>query len=367
MTLFYRPNRKCWYGNHTVDGKRYKRKLCATKGESKRLHAQWVTELEARHGRRTCDPELRLQRFVDDEYMPWARGAKSVAMITREDLVIRTWVEVIGDTPLVRIGEWSAARYQTVRRKTCTARTVNHDVGVISQILNCAVRWGRLDRNRLAGFKKLREIDREPRWLNAEEVDALVAVVPPRLLPVVIVFLNCGLRRSELVRLEWSDVDLTARTLAVRHKGEVTTKSKRERIVDLNDLVVQTLRDHRRQLRTRFRKLPSTVFVTGRGTPLRNNLLRDLKAAYREAGIGDANIHTLRHTFGAQAVMAGIDLPTLQLLMGHADIKTTMIYAHVDRRHQAAAINRLALGAPRPEADVTSLADERARRARESG
>ena len=194
-----------------------------------------------------------------------------------------------------------------------------------------------------------------------------MAVAPLWLAAVLLVFLNVGLRRGELIRLEWSDVDLVARTLMVRHKGEVTTKSRRERVVDLNDLVVTTLREHRREMRTRLRSLPEHVFVTERGTPLGNNLNRAIGRVHRKAGIEGANVHSLRHTFGAQAVMAGVDLPTLQSLMGHSSITTTMIYAHVDRRHQAAAVNRLALGAPRPSADVASLAEERARRERETG
>lgn len=363
MTLFYRQDRKCWYGDHTVAGKRHKQRMHPLKREAKRLHARWVSRLEAQRGQRSIDPGLMLREFLDNEYLPWSRGAKSASMVKREDLVFRTWFRLIGNTPLVRIDEWMGARFQTERRKTCAARTVNHDLGVISQTLNRAVSWGRLDRNRLAGCKKLLEVIKEPRWLSREEIDALVAVIPRRLLTLVIVFLNCGLRRREAERLEWSDLDLTARTLTVRHKGEVTTKSRRERVVDLNDMALLTLREHRRAMRAKFRKLPRRVFVTKRGTKIGNNLLRDVKKAYAKAGIEGANIHSLRHTFGAQAVMAGVDLPTLKELMGHASITTTMIYAHVDRRHQAEAINKLALGAPRKTGDVIPLDRERQMRA----
>jgi len=355
MTLFYRERRKCWYGNPTIDGKRFKRRLHPRKQEAKRIHAEWVSELEARYGERVIDPTLTLRAFLDHEYLPWSREAKGASTVQREDLAFRVWFELVGDLRLARIDEWVGARFQTARHKTCTARTVNHDLGVISQVLNRAVDWGRLDRNRLKGCRKLREVKREPRWLSVDEISALVAAVPRRLLAMVIVFLNCGLRREEAQRLEWSDVDLTSRTLTVRHHGEVTTKSRKERIVDLNDLAVRTLRDHRRAMRAKFRALPRQVFVTLRGTPIRNNLLRDIQAAYAKAGIEGANIHSLRHTFGAQSVMAGVDLPTLKELMGHASITTTMMYAHLDRKHRAAAVNKLALGAPQRTADVIPM------------
>ena len=77
------------------------------------------------------------------------------------------------------------------------------------------------------------------------------------------------------------------------------------------------------------------------------------------AGIESATVHTHRHTFGAHAAMAGVPMPTLKERMGHADIKTTMVYVHVDRQHQAEAVNRISLGTPRREANVVPLAAAR--------
>jgi site-specific recombinase XerD len=61
----------------------------------------------------------------------------------------------------------------------------------------------------------------------------------------------------------------------------------------------------------------------------------------KEAGIKDAGLHTLRHTFGSHCVMAGIDLPTISKFMGHSDIKTTMIYVHLSSEHMQSSILKL--------------------------
>jgi len=205
------------------------------------------------------------------------------------------------------------------------------------------------------GLKRLPENARTPRWLTSEEIEVLMEAVPDRLRAVVVTFLNTGVRRGELQRLEWSDVDLNGRYLVVRNKAEGHTKSRKERIIDLNDVLLETLRHHRGEMKARFGKVPPKVFVTELGTPLGHNLLRDIRQVYASVGIQDANIHSLRHTFGAQAVMAGIDLPTLQQLMGHAEVTTTMIYVHVSRDHMRAAVNRLALGGRQREADVIPM------------
>ncbi len=76
-----------------------------------------------------------------------------------------------------------------------------------------------------------------------------------------------------------------------------------------------------------------------------HNWLRlELIKIARKAGIaGLTKIHTLRHTFASHLVMNGVDLPTVKRLMGHTDIQTTMIYAHLAPEHLSDAVNKLSL------------------------
>jgi len=74
-----------------------------------------------------------------------------------------------------------------------------------------------------------------------------------------------------------------------------------------------------------------------------HNWLRlELIKIARKASIKDlTKIHTLRHTFASHLVMNGVDLPTVKRLMGHTDIQTTMIYAHLAPEHLTDAVNKL--------------------------
>ena len=73
-----------------------------------------------------------------------------------------------------------------------------------------------------------------------------------------------------------------------------------------------------------------------------NWLRTELIKTAKRAGIPDlTKIHTLRHTFASQLVMQGVDLPTVGKLMGHTDIETTMIYAHLAPDHLSKAVNKL--------------------------
>ena len=70
-------------------------------------------------------------------------------------------------------------------------------------------------------------------------------------------------------------------------------------------------------------------------------MIRSLESTAKKAEIPRFTLHDLRHTFASHLVMEGVDLPTVQKLMGHADISTTMIYAHLAPDHMKDAINRL--------------------------
>ncbi len=362
-TLFYRKDREEYWAHVMVNGRRVRRKLHRNKREAEQRLAALLLELRSAQRPDRTDDQLTLGEFAEQEYLPWARAHKAAATVNREDLAVKTWSDIVGDGPMASITRRQAERYRTVRRtrpsertgRPLSARSINLDVGVISFILGKAVEWEILAANPLTGLKRLPENKKTPRWLTSEEVDALMDVLPDRLRAVVVTALNTGLRRGELRRLEWSDVDLQRRVLMVRHKGEEHTKSRKERVVDLNEVAVETLRLHRVDSRQTFGRVPGEVFVTEDGTAIGNNLLRDLKAVYKLAGIEGANVHTLRHTFGAHAAMAGVPMPTLKELMGHADIKTTMVYVHVDRQHQAEAVNRVSLGTPRREANVVPM------------
>jgi site-specific recombinase XerD len=74
----------------------------------------------------------------------------------------------------------------------------------------------------------------------------------------------------------------------------------------------------------------------------RNWMREQLIKIATKAGISDlTKLHTLRHTFASHLVMKGVDLPTVMKLMGHSDIQTTMIYAHLAPDHLAGAVNKL--------------------------
>ena len=155
-------------------------------------------------------------------------------------------------------------------------------------------------------------LDRQTRNSSREQAD------------IIRLLLLTGCRRSEIVRLRWSEVDRDKLVLADSKTGP--------RTVPLNTQA-------RRILERRPRGASPFVFPSPRDPALpRSRNLPFWYRARREAGIEDVRLHDLRHTHASHAVMNGIPVPVVSRLLGHSDVRTTLRYAHLgDRQIEAAA------------------------------
>lgn len=174
-----------------------------------------------------------------------------------------------------------------------------------------------------------RDPKRIPIYLSEEELQRLLAAPeflggPYRLRDQIILHLlaYCGLRRSEVLPLDWDDVDLGAGTLRVRGKG------KRERLIPLIPELQRMLWQY---LQTRLPLENRALFLGREGHRITKDALTRLSRRYvRAAGLNPAVVtpHKLRHTFATLLVDKGTDVFTIQELLGHADLVSTRIYAH---------------------------------------
>lgn len=143
---------------------------------------------------------------------------------------------------------------------------------------------------------------------------------------------GCGLRASEAVGLDVSDLALDEGVLRVMGKGS------RERIVPVGGLAEQALCAYlataREALAARGRAACSAVFLNARGTRLsRQSVHAIVKRAGESIGLQGLHPHTLRHSFATHLLEGGADLRIIQEILGHSDISTTQIYVHVSNAH----------------------------------
>ena len=208
-------------------------------------------------------------------------------------------------------------------------------------MFNTAVKWDYIKQNPTQGVSTLRITDeKKPRFLTKEECQQLLANCGDKLYPVFYTFIHTGMRKGELLNLEWKDVDLNRRKIKIRFKEQWQPKTT-EREIPISNGLFPLLTE----LKKKRHKDTDLVFHNGEGQPIPPNRLRmQLMSITKKCGFPDVTkIHSLRHTFASHLIMGGVDLPTVKKLMGHSDIATTMIYAHLAPDHLIDAVDKLGL------------------------
>jgi integrase/recombinase XerD len=179
-----------------------------------------------------------------------------------------------------------------------------------------------------------------PTILSQEEVARLInAARPPLHRTLLMALYATGLRRAELARLKVSDVD--SKRMVIHVQGG---KGRRDRDVLLSPKLLDELRQHWHRLRRK----PSVWLFPSRHTRAGDRpispkaIYQACKGAARRAALPKAiHPHTLRHCFATHLLEAGADLRTIQILLGHRDLKETTIYLHLSQRHLHATASPL--------------------------
>jgi integrase len=219
--------------------------------------------------------------------------------------------------------------------------TINREIGLLSAAINYArSELGWSIPNPVEG-RRLQEPEGRVRWLQPAEAQALLAAAAgnqraPHLEDFIRLALHTGMRRGEMLGLEWRRVDLQAGLICLEG---IHTKAGKRRSVPLNADARQAIIG---RARFRAQHCPDSpwVFCKRRGRRI-GSVRRSFMEACSTAGIEDFHIHDLRHTCAAWLVTAGVPLPEVRDLLGHGSITMTERYAHLAPENVREAVRRL--------------------------
>ena len=320
--------------------------------------------------------------YLDETYGPWlqAHQRHGDETLARLKATFAAWA----GRRLDAIDAWDVEQWRTTRRKAKRsgergkpdgarpkATTINRDLDDLRALFSRAIEWGHVERSPLRKVKRER-IDRRGvvRFLTPDEEAALRKALEARdttrrakhdafiawrlarhfeapapfgtytdhLTPLVLLALNTGLRRGELLTLTWGDVRLDETPPVLHVRGEVA-KSAQSRTVPLNREAQQVL--------TAWRPSPviaaALVFAGDDGAPM-----HDVRSAWesvlKASKVIGFRFHDLRHTFASKLVQRGVDLNVVRELLGHADLKMTLRYAHLAPKNAVDAVAKLMEG-----------------------
>jgi integrase len=269
------------------------------------------------------------------------RGRKKSHRMTVASDLRNHIVPFFADKELSKIGPADIERYIAVKLSTLAPKTVRNHLNTMHSVFEIGMRLGWCTGNpvKLADRPVIKTTETRIKFLDQPELERLLATASPSdafgsIEPTLyLTAAMTGLRQGELLGLRWRNVDLAARKLRVVSpyvRGEFNEpKSEGSgRSVPLAQRVAVALEALRE--RSAYADDDELVFCHPEsGNPLdRSKLVRRFRQATERASVRQITFHELRHTFGTRMAAAGVPLRTIQHWMGHADAKTTQIYAH---------------------------------------
>jgi site-specific recombinase XerD len=218
-----------------------------------------------------------------------------------------------------------------------TPATINRYRAAMSKTFKLAIQNRKTSSNPARLVPQRKEPAGKIRFLTEDEEKRLREALKgrPHCAPQLDVALNTGMRKSEQFSITWDQVDFTQKYIHLS-----STKNGPDRYVSLNSEVLRVLMELKETHARLKLSADSTLFVSWQSKPM-NDPREWFTAACIEAKIQGVTWHTLRHTFASRLVMAGVDLKTVQELMGHKTIAMTARYAHLSPEHKLSALERL--------------------------
>lgn len=308
-----------------------------------------------------------LKEFIEKEYSSWRRANRKRGDEDIYRLKARFESE-FGNEYLASISPLELDRWRS-KRITAGIKpiTANRDIAILKALLSKAEEWGVITTNPLIKFKPLRvDTVAKVRYLTQDEETRLKQVLFERdrklkaarergnkwkkdrgyhllpdlsqyafgdyMTPMILLSLNTGLRRGELFSLHWKNINFDRAILTIPGN---TAKSGKTKHVPLNLVALKVLKEWHIQC-----PQDGLVFSSINGNSF-NNVKKAWTNILKDAEVQDFRWHDLRHHFASKLAMAAIDLNIIRELLGHADIKMTLRYAHLAPEYKAKAVAKL--------------------------
>jgi len=223
------------------------------------------------------------------------------------------------------------------------ATTINRKINSLRSFFKFLISQGYIISNPAAPVTAPKKPERIPIYLKEDDLKKLIEApekyskdhkVRDKL--ILETFIYTGIRRSELLHLNWIDVDFGLRVLSIKHG-----KGDKQRNIPLNDILQKDLWGY---LQTRLPLKIQCLFISDEGNRLSTTALQQMFTRYIHlTGLSGKGytIHKLRHSFATMLIKRNVNLIAIQELMGHTDINSTKIYTHIDMRDLRQQIDKI--------------------------
>lgn len=333
MGIYKRPDSSKWWISYYQNGQRVREAVSTNKREAEKLLMQRLTAINEGKNpiiRSRKNKNMKFEEFVEIYIEKHSKPNKR--SVASDIYRLKALVPFFGDLNISDIDSSHVAEYKMLRlqkevkfkNKLISPATVNKEVKLLKNILKKAAKWNGIAIHDLE-LDLATEMPRE-RILSQQEMRMLLENSAPPLKHVILFALNTGMRRGEILNLEWVNVNLENNFITVKAQE---AKNKRLRRIPIN-----------RSLRELLIKLDMNrngnryVFQNQKNGKSYVSFQKSWEGLLARTGIKDMRFHDLRHTFASHFLMNGGDLYTLKEILGHKELDTTARYLTVTTSHK---------------------------------
>jgi excisionase family DNA binding protein len=255
--------------------------------------------------------KIKFGEYADLYLKDYAMMAKKSGKT--DEFRLKRMKEFFKNIELRKITPLLIQKFRTERLNEGVAKiTTNREVALLKKMFSMAIDDGYLEQNPAKKIKLYSELDTvRDRVLSDEEEPKLFSELAEHMKPFILSALHTGMRRGELFKLKWCNVDFDKQIIKVEE-----TKSKKVRFIPINSVLFDELL-----------KLKAMEGKEQRVFPFKN-VRTAFEKACKRAGLEDLTFHDLRRTFGTRLLERGVDIVTISKLYGHSSVLVTQRYLH---------------------------------------
>ena len=320
-----------WYIDISINKKRIRRVIGEARTKRQALRAERILRDEIFENRYGIGGQKVFKDFVEDSYKPYARDSKKGYSV--EKSVLKVLLKEFGKQKLFEITPEQIEKFKRQRVSETTRRggkrskaTVNRDVAVLSAVFNLAKDYGEIKENPVNNVKYYTNLPSRTRVLSEFEERILFKEINDNVIfsRQIEILLYTGMRRGELFKLQWQDIDFEDEIITLRPEITKTGKGRIVGMLSNVKAIFQNIKDETENFEKTTRIFSGAKSRAGA-----------FSIKFREVcsklGWDDLTVHSLRHTFRTRANKYKIDPFAQKALLGHSKLSMTDRYTHLSK------------------------------------
>lgn len=346
MSIYQRGEN--WYIDFRFKGQRIRESIGPSRRDAEKVIAKRKTEIiENRFLDIRKDPEPVTFHDFAKEYLQWAKANKKSSTYSRDLYTVRVFDKEFEGKNIQDLTTWQIEKYKTKRKENLNCATVNRELAILKHMFSKAIEWGKVKESPAGKVKLLKGAVDRVRYLMPGEYQILLSNCEDFLKPIVTLAAHTGMRKGELLGLQWDQVNLEQGIITI-----LDTKNHERKDLPMDETVKGILRGMERK--------GDLVFLIKDGKPLSPTKVHyAFHEALKASNITDFRFHDLRHTFASTLAMAGVELNDIRELLGHKSLNMTLRYSHLSPKYRGKVVNVLDQVLVKEEAKIIDLEKRR--------